>query len=125
MQRARAESATQEAIAQRQRASEQAQRAQQRLVALYTEEGRRELLQGSTLRAVVYLSEAYKGGETGPTLRMLLADAMRPVDAQLVSLTGHVSTVFSAQFSSDGTRVVTASADKTAKIWAVRPMGAC
>jgi WD40 repeat protein len=32
-------------------------------------------------------------------------------------LSGHEGSVFSAEFSPDGTRIVTASADKTARIW--------
>ena len=78
-----------EANTQRQAATAREQQAQQRLVALYTEQGRQELLQGSPLKAAIYLSEAYQGGETGPALRMLLADAMRPIDAQAASLEGH------------------------------------
>lgn len=50
---------------------------------------------------------------------MLLADAMRPIDAQLASLEGHTDRVTSAQFSPDGTRVLTASYDNTAKLWDV------
>jgi WD40 repeat protein len=36
-------------------------------------------------------------------------------------LQGHEGSVTSARFNHDGTRVVTASADKTAKIWRVFP----
>ena len=39
----------------------------------------------------------------------------------LVTLEGHTDRVWSAAFSPDGTRVVTASFDKTAKIWRVFP----
>ncbi|MFM7539511.1 MAG: WD40 repeat domain-containing protein, partial [Planctomycetota bacterium] len=35
----------------------------------------------------------------------------------LLSLKGHTSFVNSAQFSHDGNRIVTASKDKTAKVW--------
>jgi WD40 repeat protein len=49
-------------------------------------------------------------------LHMLLADAMRSIDAQLASLEGHTAAVWSAQFSPDGTRVLTGSGDKTAKL---------
>jgi WD40 repeat protein/serine/threonine protein kinase len=37
--------------------------------------------------------------------------------SELVTLKGHTSMVGSASFSPDGSRVVTASADKTAKVW--------
>lgn len=65
-------------------------------------------------------AQKLKGREPGPVLRMLLADAMRPIDTQLATLEGHADMVHSAQFSSDGTRVMTASGDSTAKVWDVR-----
>jgi WD40 repeat protein len=84
---------------------------------LYVEQGQQELLQGQALHATVYLSKAYQAGETEPMLRLLLAQAMRSVEAELASLEGHTSGVESAQFSADGTRVVTASWDQTGKVW--------
>ena len=39
----------------------------------------------------------------------------------LATLTGHESAVWSAQFSMDGSRVVTASLDKTARVWKILP----
>jgi conflict system STAND superfamily ATPase/WD40 domain-containing protein len=106
-----------EANTQRQMATAREQQAQQRLAALYIEQGRQELLQGNPSKAVVYLSEAYQSRATGPVLRMLLADAMRSIDVQLTSLEGHTGGVWSARFSPDGTRVLTASWDRTAKLW--------
>ena len=91
-----------EADTQRQAATERAQQVQQRLVALYTERGRQDLLQGSPLKAAIYLSEAYQGGETGPELRMLLADAMRPIDVQAASLEGHTDWECRWHTGSDG-----------------------
>jgi len=67
--------------------------------------------------AAVYLSQVYQEWDAGPTLRFLLAQAMKPVDALRATLTGHQESVQSAAFSPDGTRVVTASNDKTAKVW--------
>jgi WD40 repeat protein len=42
---------------------------------------------------------------------------IRAADAQLAVLSGHRGAVFSAAYSPDGTRIVTASTDKTARIW--------
>ena len=39
---------------------------------------------------------------------------------QIASLKGHEGLVVSAAFSPDGARVVTASADRTARVWDVR-----
>jgi predicted oxidoreductase (fatty acid repression mutant protein) len=87
-----------------------------RLVKSYVEQGRQELLQGRAPRAAVYLSEAYQIGEAEPSLRFLLAQAMQRLEAYL-SFEGHTKEVFSAAFSPDGTRVVTASLDGTARVW--------
>ena len=97
-----------EANTQRQAATTRTQQAQQR----YIEQGRQELLQGRPLKAVGYLSEAYQSGATGPVLLMLLADVMRYIDVQLASLEDHTSRVTSAQFSPDGTRVLTTVRDE-------------
>jgi WD40 repeat protein/TPR repeat protein len=45
---------------------------------------------------------------------------IRAADAQLAVLSGHRGAVFSAAYSPDGTRIVTASTDKTARIWDAR-----
>ena len=42
---------------------------------------------------------------------------VRAADAELAVLSGHGDRVYSAAFSPDGTRIVTASYDKTARIW--------
>jgi len=42
---------------------------------------------------------------------------IRAADAQIAVLSGHGDIVYSAAYSPDGTRVVTASDDKTARIW--------
>ncbi len=48
------------------------------------------------------------------TLHQILAEPM-----EFATLEGHTGSVQAASFSPDGTRVVTASADKTARIWSV------
>jgi WD40 repeat protein len=42
---------------------------------------------------------------------------------EVLTLKGHTNVVRSAAFSLDGTRVVTASDDQTAKVWDARPRG--
>ena len=79
------------------------------------------------LRAVAYLSAAYHLEETGSMLRFLLAQALRPLDAQLLSLggslltsmLGHTDVVETASFSPDGMRLVTASRDGPTQVWEV------
>jgi WD40 repeat protein len=46
-----------------------------------------------------------------------LFEDVRAADRQLALLSGHADRVFSAAYSPDGTRIVTGSADKTARIW--------
>jgi WD40 repeat protein/serine/threonine protein kinase len=83
----------------------------------YEEQGQQELLKGNALRASVYLSEVYRQGRDNPSLRLLLAQSMRPVEAQLFSIKGHTNILYSASFSSDGKHILTGSADGTAKVW--------
>jgi len=102
-------------------ADRQRQQAQDRLVALYREQGRRALLnENNAWRAAVYLSQAYQEGDRGPALRFLLAQAMQPFNALRAILIGHTDRVYSPAFSPDGTRLVTASADGTARVWDAR-----
>src|SRR4029079_12212903 len=66
----------------------------------------------------VYLSESYRGGNDNPSLRFLLGHAMQQFDTSpLPALEGHKNFVLSAAFSADRKRIVTASADRTAKVW--------
>ncbi len=76
---------------------------------LYQEQGRERLLADEPISAALYLNAAYqqrterKLGDD-PALRFLLAQAMRPIDAQLLSLEDHTNAVTSAVFSPDGAR---------------------
>jgi len=51
---------------------------------------------------------------------MSLFQEVRAADAQLAVLSGHADIVLSAAYSPDGSRIVTASQDKTARIWDAR-----
>jgi WD40 repeat protein/serine/threonine protein kinase len=95
--------------------AEDSHRRSQRLLALsYLEAGRQLVLDDRPLRALPYLVAARRAGEEGAPLRMLFGAATRQLwRAQL----SHRGAVTCAAFSSDGARVVTASADNTARIW--------
>jgi len=99
------------------RAEAAAEETKRGLLALYEKQGRHELLGGRPTRALAYLSEAYEEGRNTPSLRFLLARAWSYLPAPHPSLEAHDDEVGSAAFSPDGTRVVTASLDETAKIW--------
>jgi WD domain, G-beta repeat len=88
----------------------------QRLIAQsYQETGRQQLLDGRPQEAMPYLIAARQKGQEGPPLRMLIWMAARSLP--VIPLLEHQGWVRSAAFSLDGTRVVTASADKTARVW--------
>jgi WD40 repeat protein/serine/threonine protein kinase len=58
---------------------------------------------------------AQRGGESAEALNVF--QAARAADAGVLALAGHAARVNYASFSPDGTRVVTASNDHTARIW--------
>lgn len=82
-----------------------------------TEQGRQELVAGSPLRALPFLSEAYLEGGTGAALRFLLAQAAAGLDSQVASVGGPTDPVSYATFSPDGTRFITANAVSRARVW--------
>ena len=58
---------------------------------------------------------AQPGGDTPQALNVF--QAARAADAAILALTGHAARINYSSFSPDGTRVVTASNDHTARIW--------
>ena len=74
--------------------------------------------------ACTALRSRYLGGtKTNPLLQVFEAGrrkapaGLRAQLRELGALRGHRSTVFSAQFSPDGTKVVSGSSDKTVRVW--------
>jgi WD40 repeat protein/serine/threonine protein kinase len=99
------------------RARDSAAQATEKSITLLEEQGRRELLDHHPLRAATPLARAYALGGRQPALRFLLAQAMASVQSQGAVLRGHTGFVRRAMFSADGTRVITASDDKTVRLW--------
>src|SRR5262245_34996520 len=67
------------------------------------------------MQALPYLVAAREAGIEGAAIRASFVRALRNVP--LVTFVDHTSGVTSAAFSADGTRVVMASPDKTARVW--------
>jgi len=97
-------------------AAEKAIESKSRLATIYEEQGRQLLLSGDPMRGILYLDKAQQEGASGPALQYLFGRATRALDAQLLTLP-HADFVSDARFSPDGTRAVTASRDKTGKLW--------
>jgi WD40 repeat protein len=90
------------------RAKEQRHLAEENLLSLYEEQGRQALLARDYFRALPYLSAARAGGRSGPALRFMLAEAMRPLRQRPLVLTHHDAPTW-VKFSPDGKELVTTS----------------
>ncbi|TMQ16412.1 MAG: hypothetical protein E6J90_23740 [Deltaproteobacteria bacterium] len=113
------EARREKAEAQRQKTEAQhnAKTAQERLAASDLEQGRSLLFDGHPMRALPYFLDARQEGFESPVLRMLYARASAAAPQLTVE---HRQPVIAAAFSPDGTRMVTASWDHTARVWDAR-----
>lgn len=99
-------------------ADQASERIRQQLLETYVEQGRQLLLErDSPIEAVLWLHRAQAQRSPNPTLPDLLRGARYAVEATRTVLAGHGARVWSATYSPDGKRIVTASADKTARVW--------
>ncbi|HET7505909.1 MAG TPA: hypothetical protein VFK02_33045 [Kofleriaceae bacterium] len=69
------------------------------------------------MRALPFLVAARDAGMDSPVLRTLFAHAAHGTPRQV--FLGHRAPVTSVAFSPDGTRIISASSDRTARIWAI------
>lgn len=106
------------AIKARNEAEAERRNARLRLTHIYAEYGRQEVLQGRWQRAVVYLLEAYQDLDwRALSDRYLLGVATSQTIDVMKILAGHEGKVWYAGLSPDGTRIITASDDNTARLW--------
>ncbi len=79
--------------------------------------GRQELVSGHYLAAARHLRDAHSNDKTDSDIRGLLSQALEAVERPCVKLIGHSGEISAIDFSPDESRVVTASRDKTARVW--------
>ena len=80
------------------------------------EAGRQELLAGSQMRAAVFLSEAYRRGVDTPALRLMLRQAMQPIDA-LSQVINTGSVLRTMELSADDRTLVALSSTGDVSAW--------
>jgi len=90
-------------------------RAEDRLTDLLADRGRSELLNGSPLRAVVYLNAAYHRGRNEPGLRVALASALRSIEREKSRVQAHRTETTLARSGPD--RFVSFARDEGPKLW--------
>jgi WD40 repeat protein len=93
--------------------------AQQRRIAIanYIERGKSELTAGRRLQGSLYFAKAWRTGGRGKTLEELLRDSAKALIEPLVTLKDrHTDWVTFAKFI-DGSHIITASWDKTVRLW--------
>ncbi|WP_428310759.1 toll/interleukin-1 receptor domain-containing protein [Hydrocarboniphaga sp.] len=89
-----------------------------RRLAQLVENGRRELLAGSQMRAAVFLSAAYSEGVDTPALRFMLHQAMQPIDA-LNQVIDSGAPVLKLKLSGDDHTLVTLSSAGELRAWSL------
>ena len=85
----------------------------------FEDQGRRLVLAADPLQALAYLDKARELGASGPAHDFLVAQAVRASDGELLEV-HHDIAARNPRFSPDGTKIITASFDRTAKIWDAR-----
>ena len=106
----------QQAVANAVAARTSAAEARDRLVHGYLEQRRHALLEGKHVEAMVFLAQARALGVDTPALDVMLGLGAGPLRAQRRSFAAS-GKIESADFSSDGSRILTASDDGSARLW--------
>lgn len=112
------EDALSRAREQQRRAEAAREQAEQHELDMVVEQGRQLLVEREKpLEALLWLHRAAVRGSKSTILPYLMADALRPLEATRSILQGHSAWVCTACYSPDGKRVITASLDRTARVW--------
>ena len=89
------------------------------LVESQIEQGRRALVEGRPIEALLFLDAALRidPAAESPAMRFMIARALEPLDAETANLRGHSGQLFDIAFSPDGSRVATAADDGSVRVW--------
>ncbi len=92
------------------------------LVENQIEQGRRALVEGRPIEALLFLDAALRidPAAESPAMRFMIARALEPLDAEMANLRGHTGQLFDIAFSPDGMRLATAADDGSVRVWDVR-----
>ncbi|HET7503561.1 MAG TPA: protein kinase, partial [Kofleriaceae bacterium] len=95
------------------------QLAEQRLTQSYVEQGRLALLEGQYTEATAYLGYVQKRGGDSPAVQFMLAQATRPLLAEIWRLKSASGRMWTGAFSRDGKWILTTD-DNSARVWDAR-----
>jgi WD40 repeat protein len=84
---------------------------------LLFEHGRVQHTFGDPVRSLAYAREVLRRGRDDDALRYLVTHALRQVEPEIRAVAGHGAAIPCVRASPDGRRIVTASRDRTAKVW--------
>ncbi|MEO7735103.1 MAG: protein kinase [Kofleriaceae bacterium] len=87
-----------------------------RVTQIYVEQGRHALLDGKHMEALLYLAEAMHRGDDSASVRFMLERAAQAMEGETLRLSTKSGRMWSAVFSSDGSRIVTTD-DTSALVW--------
>ncbi len=104
-------------VAERNRAETARADAERRLAELFSEQGRQALAAGDADRALTYLAEAMRHGDTRPSTRFLAGQGLVHLEPLAAVLPGHGNSVYSVAWSPDGQELYSSSVDGWVAIW--------
>jgi WD40 repeat protein len=91
--------------------------AHDQLLQSYEEQGRRAMLDGDPMSALVFFDAAFGQGADSPALRFLISRTLDSFDGQVASLEGHGREIRVVTYAPDGSRIATAGDDGTVRLW--------
>ncbi len=112
-----AEAQRRDADAQRVRAVTSEKETESLVISNYVAQGQRAAVTGDSSRALVFLEAARRGGASGPTVDIPLAEARRGIMTERAAYHGHSGNVRAIAVRSDGKRFASGGFDHILNFW--------